>query len=155
MSKVVYTGGTFDLFHTGHVNLLKACREIAGKKGKVVVGLNDDDFVARYKGKPPVIDYINRTEVLLACRYVDEVVGNTGGLDSKPVILEVKPKYIVIGSDWARKDYYKQMDFTQDWLDEMGITLVYVPYTKYISSTVIKERLKNETGNSNSTPSGK
>jgi cytidyltransferase-like protein len=48
---IVYTGGTFDLFHSGHVNLLMRCKEIAGLEGKVVVGLNSDAFVQRFKGK--------------------------------------------------------------------------------------------------------
>jgi hypothetical protein len=53
----------------------------------------------------------------------------------------VKPDYVLIGSDWARKDYYKQMGFTQDWLDARGIGLIYIPYTKGISSTEIKKRI--------------
>ena len=53
----------------------------------------------------------------------------------------VQPNYIIIGSDWARKDYYKQMGFTQDWLDERDIGLIYVPYTDGISTTEIKRRI--------------
>jgi hypothetical protein len=50
----------------------------------------------------------------------------------------VKPDYIIIGSDWARRDYYAQMGFDQDWLDERNIGLIYVPYTAGISSTDLK-----------------
>jgi glycerol-3-phosphate cytidylyltransferase-like family protein len=78
---------------------------------------------------------------LLACKFVDGVVPNHGGADSKPAIELVDPDYIVIGSDWATKDYYKQMGFTQDWLDSYGIALVYIPYTKGVSSSEIKTRL--------------
>ena len=46
---IIYTGGTFDLFHSGHVNLLKRCREVAGQEGKVVVALNTDDFIFQFK----------------------------------------------------------------------------------------------------------
>lgn len=138
---VVYTGGTFDLFHSGHVNLLSRCREIAGEYGSVVVSLNTDEFIEKYKGKPPVCSTDERMAVLKACRYVDHVVLNVGGTDSKIAIDIVKPDYIVIGSDWAKKDYYAQMGFTQDWLDERSIGLVYVPYTKTISSTDIKSRM--------------
>ena len=49
---IVYTGGTFDLFHSGHVNLLKRCKDIAGSNGKVIVSLNQNDFIKKYKGKP-------------------------------------------------------------------------------------------------------
>jgi len=137
----VYTGGTFDLFHVGHVRLLERCREISGESGTVIVSLNTDEFIEQYKGKPPIISYQDRAEILLSCKYVDQVIWNSGGADSKPAILSVKPDVIAIGSDWARKDYYKQMDFTQDWLDKLNISLIYIPYTQGISSTDIKTRL--------------
>ena len=134
----VYTGGTFDLFHRGHVELLRRCAEL----GSVTVSLNTDSFIAAYKGKPPVMTFDERRDVLLGCKYVDAVIPNFGDADSRPAIDFVKPNFIVIGSDWARKDYYKQMQFTQDWLDERGIGLVYVPYTDGVSSTDIKARLR-------------
>jgi glycerol-3-phosphate cytidylyltransferase len=139
---IVYTGGTFDLFHSGHVNLLKRCKDIAGLDGKVVVSLNKNDFIEQYKGKPAVCSDLERSTVLMSCRYVDEVVFNVGGLDSKVAIELVNPDYIAIGSDWANKDYYSQMSFTQEWLDERNIGLIYIPYSKHISSSEIKNRLK-------------
>jgi len=141
MGLTVYTGATFDLLHWGHIELLKKCRELAGKNGKVVVSLNSDEFIEAYKGKPPVMNYHERKAVLLACKYVDKVIENWGGADSTTAIDWVCPDLIVIGSDWARRDYYTQMGFTQDWLDERGIGLVYIPYTQGISSTDIKARL--------------
>lgn len=132
----VYTGGTFDLFHSGHVNLLRKCAML----GSVTVALNTDEFIEEYKGKPPVCSYDERAEVLLSCKWVDEVVPNLGGADSKPSILMVRPDIIAIGTDWARKDYYAQMQFTQDWLDEQNISLIYIPYTWSISTTQLKER---------------
>lgn len=134
----VYTGGTFDLFHSGHVNFLRKCHEI----GDTIVSLNTDEFIEEYKGKPPVCSYEERKEVLESCIYVSEVIPNIGGADSKPAILSVMPNIIVIGSDWARKDYYKQMKFDQDWLDKYDIGLAYIPYTKGISTTRIKGQLK-------------
>lgn len=139
---IIYTGGTFDLFHSGHVNLLKRCREVAGQEGKVVVALNTDDFIFQFKNKKPICSEQERLDVLLACRYVDEVVMNVGGQDSRISIEMVGPNYIVVGSDWAKKDYYAQMSFTQEWLDERNIGLVYVPYTKTISSTKIRGRMQ-------------
>lgn len=139
---IVYTGGTFDLFHSGHVNLLKRCKEIAGEWGNVVVSLNTDEFIEYYKGKPPVCSTEERMAVLEACKYVDQVILNVGGKDSTIAIEIVKPDYIVIGSDWANRDYYSQMGFTQGWLDKRGIGLCYVPYTKTISSTDIKGRMQ-------------
>jgi glycerol-3-phosphate cytidylyltransferase len=134
---VIYTGGTFDLFHAGHVEFLKRCAEL----GPVVVALNTDEFIEEYKGKPPVISYRDRADVLLACRHVNEVIPNIGGPDSRITIEQVMPDMVVIGSDWAKRDYYTQMAFDQDWLDERGIALCYIPYTQGISSTAIKERM--------------
>ena len=136
-NRKVYTGGTFDLPHHGHFRLLQRAYDF----GRVVVGLNTDEFILQYKGKAPIMSFDERKEILMACRWVDEVVPNYGGADSKIAIDIVKPDYIIIGSDWARKDYYKQMDFTQDWLDERGIGLIYVPYTQGISSTDLKTRI--------------
>ena len=133
----VYTGGTFDLPHKGHYRLLKRAAEI----GRVVVALNTDEFIEKYKGKPPILTYEERKEALLACRWVDEVVPNIGGTDSTISIDLVNPDYVLIGSDWARKDYYAQMGFTQDWLDIRGIGLIYIPYTDGISTTEIKKRM--------------
>jgi glycerol-3-phosphate cytidylyltransferase len=134
---LVYTGGTFDLYHAGHVRFLQRCSQL----GPVTVSLNTDEFIEAYKGKPPVLSYSDRAEVLLSSRYVDKVVPNSGGPDSRIAIEAVMPDIIAIGSDWARRDYYTQMAFDQDWLDERGIALMYIPYTQGISSTAIKERV--------------
>ena len=137
MGLTVYTGGTFDLYHSGHANFLARCAEL----GDVVVSLNTDEFIEAYKGKAPVISYAEREAVLLSCRSVSAVIPNFGGADSKPAIEMSSPDIIAIGSDWARRDYYSQMGFTQDWLDDRGISLMYIPYTAGISSTAIKARL--------------
>ena len=141
MGKIVYTGGTFDLFHSAHVRFLKACRRIAGDDGEVVVALNTDAFIEAYKGNSPVMSFDERKEVLLGCRYVDDVIANIGGADSKPSILQVLPDFVVIGDDWARKDYYAQMQFSREWLDQHNIQLIYVPYTPGISTTDLKARI--------------
>ena len=138
---IVYTGGTFDLFHSGHVNLLRQCKDIATNEGSVVVSLNTDEFILEYKGKKPICSYDERAEVLQACRYVDQVIPNVGGADSKTAILQVMPDYIVIGSDWETRDYYAQMQFSREWLVEKDIILKYVPYTENISTTDLKQRV--------------
>jgi glycerol-3-phosphate cytidylyltransferase len=138
----VYTGGSFDLYHWAHAEFLKRCKNLAGQDGEVIVSLNTDEFIKAYKGKGLVMTYEERRKALLSCRYVDDVVANLGGADSKLAIELVQPDLVVIGSDWARRDYYAQMQFDQDWLDERGITLCYVPYTQGISSTDIKSRLR-------------
>jgi glycerol-3-phosphate cytidylyltransferase len=137
MGLKVYTGGTFDLFHAGHVEFLRKC----SRYGRVVVSLNTDEFIKEYKGSAPVMSYYERKTVLEACRYVDEVIPNYGGVDSRPSIMAIMPDIIIIGSDWAVRDYHKQMGFTQEWLDKRNIALCYVPYTAGISSTEVKKRL--------------
>ena len=103
--KLVYCGGTFDYLHSGHVNFLRQC----AKLGDVIVSLNTDEFIKEYKGKPPIMSYEERKKVLKGCRYVWGVVPNIGGADSKPTIRETSPDIIAVGTDWAGKDYYKQM----------------------------------------------
>lgn len=143
MGLEVYTGGTFDLIHSGHVNFLRRCAEI----GNVTVALNTDEFIERYKGKPPVMSFEERWDVLSEFHSVKNIIPNHGEADSKKTIehlqdsFHIEPDIIAIGSDWARKDYYKQMGFTQDWLDEQGIMLLYIPYTKGISTTELKRRI--------------
>ena len=100
MGQIVYTGGTFDLLHSGHVRFLQACRKIAGHDGTVVVSLNTDEFISAYKGKPPVMSFEERKEVLQALRCVDRVVANVGGADSKPAILDVMPDFLLRFSLW-------------------------------------------------------
>lgn len=136
--KILYTGGTFDLLHFGHFNFLKKCKSISDK---VVIALNTDEFIESFKGSRPVMSYQEREKALTYCQYVDEIVPNFSGADSKPTISSVNPSIIAIGDDWCKKDYYNQMNFTQDWLDEKNIVLVYIPYTKGISTTEIKRRL--------------
>jgi glycerol-3-phosphate cytidylyltransferase len=136
--KILYTGGTFDLFHAGHVNFLRMCKMLADE---VVVSLNTDEFIEEYKGFTPFHSYQQRKDILLSCRYVDRVQANIGGKDSTKTIELVSPHIIAIGTDWASKDYYSQMGFTQEWLDVRNILLVYLPYTANISSTIVKEKI--------------
>ena len=138
MGLSIYTGGTFDLVHSGHVSFLNRCAEF----GSVTVSLNTDEFIWEYKKRTPVMTYAEREQVLLGLRSVDRVIPNVGGADSRISVELVKPDIIVIGSDWARKDYYAQMGFDQDWLDERRIGLCYIPYTDGISTTELKRRMK-------------
>jgi glycerol-3-phosphate cytidylyltransferase len=133
----VYVGGTFDLFHWGHIELLKKCAEL----GDVWVSLNTDEFASSYKRKP-IMNYEERKRALESCKYVSGVVENTGGADSTIAIGEVLPDIIVHGDDWKGEAYLKQMNLTQDFLDAYGIKLIYLPYTKYISTSDIISRCR-------------
>lgn len=136
--KVLYTGGTYDIFHYGHTNFLKQCAMLSDE---VVVALNTDEFIMQFKGVAPIMTYKEREKSLLNCPFVDRVIPNLSGQDSKPTILNVRPNIVAIGDDWAHKNYYKQMSFTQQWLEENKIVLVYIPYTRGISSSEIKNRI--------------
>jgi len=143
----VYTGGTFDLFHPGHLELLKKCKQLAGE-GEVIVALNTDEFIQQFKGRAPIMNFEERKQMLLNCRYVSKVIKNVGGADStKNFDVFIKTlkdvKLVVIGSDWHEKDYLKQMNFTWEWLDSMGLSLCYVPRVTKNSTTDIKQRIKN------------
>lgn len=161
---IVYTGGSFDWLHEGHLELLEACNRMAGKKGKVIVALNTDDFIIGYREKAPMFGYETRKKMLEALWYVDEVVENWGGADSTLTIDwynynqdhpnswwtdKSKPDewrdkannhidIIAIGSDWAYRDYYAQMGFTKEWLDERELVLAYIDRRTGESSTRLK-----------------
>jgi len=141
---VVYAGGTFDLFHMGHVQLLAGCRKIAGENGKVIVALNEDEFVEKFKNIKPTLSLAERMAVVSACRFVDEVVPNIGWQDSTKTIMKYGPvDFVAIGDDWAPpKNYYAQMGFSKEWLNENEITVVYIDRNTGMSSSTIRERLK-------------
>jgi glycerol-3-phosphate cytidylyltransferase len=128
----VLTIGTFDLLHPGHLTLLRRCRALAGdpkspNAGVVTVAVNTDQFVDDFKGQAPVMSYGERCQMLRALTDVDYVIGNTHGPDARPTIAaHCQPGLLVIGSDWAGKDYYGQLGVTQEFLDEVGATVVYV-----------------------------
>lgn len=137
MGLSIVTAGTFDLIHSGHVNFLQKCAQL----GDVTVVLNTDEFIERYKGKPPIMSYDERAAVLSEFKCVTRIVHNWGEEQCADVVEELHPNILAIGSDWARKDYYKQMGFTQDWLDQRDISLLYIPYTAGISTTELKRRI--------------
>ena len=135
----VFTAGTFDLLHPGHVHLFRECTVFA-QDSPVTVAVNTDEFITRYKGRPPVQTYDERATMVEAIRYVDKVVPNDG-TDQATVIEAAHPDLIVIGSDWHTRDYHAQLGITQDWLDERGIAVVYIPRVGGWSSTAVKGRL--------------
>lgn len=134
----VYTGGTFDLFHSGHARFLERCASF----GPVTVSLNTDEFIEEFKGSAPIMNFEERRTVVASCRYVHKVVTNLHGADSKPAIQLAQPEIIVIGSDWLRRDYLTQMGLDVDWLDRQGIGIAYIPYTQGISTTELKRRFR-------------
>lgn len=134
----VLTIGTFDTIHAGHIGLFKQCRRLAGPIGQVIVGINSDEFVKHYKGATPLIPYTSRAAVIEALTLVDRVVTNDNYDNQWHLIQEAHPDILVVGQDWATKDYMNQLGITQTWLNERHIQLCYVPRTGNWSSTEIK-----------------
>src|SRR3990167_1377863 len=129
----ILTVGTWDIFHRGHANLLTRCKKL----GDLVVGINTDEFVKEYKGEKPLDGYEQRS--YMVSQYTDDIWPNHSA--GKNLIEAVEPDILVVGSDWCKKDYYKQIGMTQEELDASGILLIYLPYTPNISSTMLKKEL--------------
>lgn len=154
MTTHVYTGGTFDCLHAGHMNFFRQIQSLFDGC-ELFVGLNTDDFVTEYKGKPPIFSYQERERHLELCGLVDHVIMNRSGEDSKPTIISAfgiteychgfaDNLVIAIGQDWLARDYCKQMQFDHQWLTDHNISLVYVPHTDGVSTTEIRARLSHE-----------
>lgn len=134
MLRFVLTIGTFDTPHMGHAVLLKECE----RYGSVVVGVNTDEFVEMYKGKKPLYTLQERRSIIQSLGYTTLSNESAG----RNLISKVRPAVLAIGSDWARKDYYSQIDVDQDYLDRMGIAMLYIPRIGSLSSTELKLRVK-------------
>lgn len=132
----VLTFGTFDLLHPGHVNFLARCAE----HGSLTVAVNTDEFAARYK-RPPVMTFEERLSMVSALRFVESVTTNHGDENCRPVIEAVKPDLLAHGDDWTGESLYRQMGLTQEWLDEQGVRMLYVPYTAGVSTSDIIDRV--------------
>ena len=131
---VVYTVGTFDLLHVGHLALLECCASLGDT---VAVGVASDEVVKLYKPNIPVIPLEQRMKMLLALRCVD-IVRPYHELDYIAVCKEVKADIFVIGEDWGRKPHNQGVE---DYLKSQGKEIVQVQYNPGNSSTKIKIRV--------------
>lgn len=139
----VLTIGSFDTPHIGHAYLFRESE----RYGDLTVGVNSDEFIEKYKGKRPLYEYEERAYLISRLGYT--VLKNESA--GRELIEQVKPDVLTIGSDWARKDYYSQIDVDQDWLDERNITMIYIPRVPNMSSTDIKRRSNDGIGSSHRT----
>lgn len=128
-----YTAGVFDLFHIGHLNLLKNAK---GLCDKLIVGVTVDDLVA-YKGKKAMIPFEDRMEIVRSCKYVDATVPQYD-MDKLTMCKKLGADILFVGDDWYNTD--KWNDYEKAFASA-GIKIVYFPYTKGISSTIINEAL--------------
>lgn len=133
--KIGYTQGTYDLFHIGHLNLLNHAKE---QCEYLIVGVNTDRLVEEYKNKKAVIPEQERSRIVNSIKAVDEVV-LTDTLDKKEIAKKIKFDAIFIGDDWAKNERWIK---TKKEMSELGIDVIFLPYTKGISSTDIRKRIK-------------
>lgn len=128
-----YTAGVYDLFHVGHLNLLKNAK---GLCDKLVVGVTVDELVA-YKGKQAMIPFEDRIEIVRSCKYVDAVVPQYD-MDKLSMCKKLGATIMFVGDDWYGTEKWKK--YEKDF-NAAGIKIVYFPYTKGISSTKINSAL--------------
>lgn len=126
---VGYTAGVFDLFHIGHLNLLKRAK---AQCDKLIVGITTDELVS-YKGKRPVITLVERMEIVKAIKYVDDVIVQDD-LDKFKAWKKLHYDILFVGDDWKGNEKWNK--YEQD-LVRVGAKVVYLPYTKTTSSTLI------------------
>ena len=136
-----YTAGVYDLFHIGHLNLLKNAK---AKCDYLVVGITTDELV-KYKGKLPVINLEERMEIVKAIKDVDEVVVQDD-LDKFKAWEKYHYDVLFVGDDWKGTDKWNEYERK---LNLVGAKVCYLPYTKTTSSTLITKVLKDLSENTN------
>jgi choline-phosphate cytidylyltransferase/glycerol-3-phosphate cytidylyltransferase len=130
---VGYTTGVFDLFHVGHVRVLKNASAMCDR---LIVGVTNDDLVL-YKNKKPVIPFHERLEIVSACQYVTLAVEQSS-MDKMDAFNRYKFNVMFVGDDWYKSEKWKEIDKE---MNEAGVRVVFFPYTKTTSSTLINQTL--------------
>lgn len=135
-----YTTGVYDLFHIGHLNLLKNAR---GLCDKLIVGVTVDELVA-YKGKKSMIPFEDRIEIVRSIKYVDAAVPQYD-MDKLAACRKLGAQILFVGDDWYDTPKWKEYERE---FNEAGIRIIYFPYTKGVSSTQITKALNAVRGES-------
>ena len=131
---VGYTCGVYDLFHIGHLNLLQNAKELCDK---LIVGVTVDELV-KYKGKSAVIPFEERIELVSNIGCVDCAIAQRS-IDKYEAWEKLKFDILFVGDDWYGHPSWVEMEAK---LKEVDVKVVYLPYTKHISSTILREKLK-------------
>lgn len=128
-----YTAGVFDLFHIGHVNILRNSRSLCDK---LIVGVSSDELVS-YKGKQSIIPFSERIQVVRACKYVDCAIPQMS-INKLEAVAKLKANLLFVGDDWYAAENWKQMEHE---LEKLNCKVIYFPYTAGTSSTLINKTL--------------
>ncbi len=132
--KIGYTDGVYDLFHVGHLNMIETAKEHCEY---LIVGVHGDDVVEEYKHHRPIICEEERCRIVQALGCVDKAVINR--TRDKMTLWEIHHFDVVfIGDDWKGTDRWNRFEKI---LAEVGVDVVYIPYTKGISTTEIKQKI--------------
>lgn len=135
-----YTCGVFDLFHVGHLNLLERCSEYCDE---LYVGICDDTYVRDIKHKEPIINENDRVRIINALKCVHKAfLVNIEETDNKLLVTDRCDFDVLFsGDDWKGTERYNK---TEAEFAKIGKSIVYLPYTKGVSTTQIKENLANK-----------
>ena len=128
-----------DLIHNGHINILKKSKKL----GSVIVGLMTDNGILDYKKKKPVLTYSIRKSVVQSIKYVDLVIP-LDGLKYCEFANFYKFEYFIHGDDWKRGVQSRERGSLIKLMKNWGGKVIEIPYTKGISSTIIKKKLISE-----------
>lgn len=134
--KIGYTTGVFDMFHIGHLNILKKSKEMCDY---LIVGVSTDELVRQYKNKKPVIGFAERKAIVEAIRYVDLVVPQES-MDKLEAWKQHHFDVVFHGDDWKGSAMYDQVEKS---LKEVGCDMVFLPHTAGVSSTELSKTLYN------------
>ena len=134
-----YTSGVYDMFHIGHLNILKNAKS---QCDYLIVGVSTDDVVLKNKNKKPIIPFAERITIVESIKYVDKVIPQTKyDIAGK---IEVVKKYginiMFVGSDWKGTEKWKNIETE---LSKIGCKVVYLPHTDGISSTILRDKIKD------------
>ena len=130
-----YTQGAYDMFHIGHLNLL---RNAKAHCDYLIVGVNQDDLIRSYKNKSAIIPLEERMAIVAAIRYVDRVV-SCDTLDKVDAWNKYHYDVLMIGDDWKGSPRWEE---TERQINALGAKLLYLPYTHDTSSTILREKLQ-------------
>lgn len=129
-----FTAGAFDMFHIGHLNLIKNAKS---RCDYLIVGVNTDELILNYKNKKAVVPLSERMQIVEAIKYVDEVI-SVGTLDKECIWNIKKYDIVFIGDDWKGS---LRWNHTEHIMKKYGVQVVYLPYTRGTTSTLLREKL--------------
>ena len=135
--KIGYTTGVFDMFHIGHLNILKQAKDLCEF---LIVGVSTDELVQEYKHKTPIIPFEERKAIIEAIKYVDKVVPQLNR-NKIEAFQKINFDVMFVGDDWKNNPLFNEVEL---FLKEHGANVIYFPYTGHISSTILREKLNTQ-----------